>query len=111
VQRGVQALFGEVDVVVTPTAAIGALAYDEHDQLPSLDSLIDHMFTQYWNATGNPALSIPMGFTADGLPLSLQVAGRPFDEALTLKVGDAYQGVTGWHLELPPLVRRLAATV
>lgn len=109
-QRGVQALLGEVDVIVTPTAATGALPYDEEDQLPNLDRLIDHMFTQYWNATGNPALSIPMGFTGEGLPLSLQIAGRPFDEATVLRAGHAYQQVTGWHLELPPLVRSLVAT-
>jgi aspartyl-tRNA(Asn)/glutamyl-tRNA(Gln) amidotransferase subunit A len=108
-QRGVQALLREVDVIVTPTAAIGALAYDDHDELPTLDMLISHMFTQYWNATGNPALSIPMGFTEGGLPLSLQIAGRPFDEATTLRVGDAYQAVTDWHLELPPLVKDLVA--
>jgi aspartyl-tRNA(Asn)/glutamyl-tRNA(Gln) amidotransferase subunit A len=45
-----------------------------------------------------------MGFTAAGLPLSLQIAGRPFDEASLLKVGDAYQSMTEWHLALPPLV-------
>jgi aspartyl-tRNA(Asn)/glutamyl-tRNA(Gln) amidotransferase subunit A len=103
--RHVAALFTQVDVVVTPTASIGALAYDDRDELPSLDMLIHHMFTQYWNATGSPALSIPMGFTEGGLPLSLQVAGRPFDEPMVLRVGHAYQGVTGWHLEQPPLVR------
>jgi aspartyl-tRNA(Asn)/glutamyl-tRNA(Gln) amidotransferase subunit A len=109
--RAVQALFAQVDVVVTPTASIGALAYDDRDELPSLDMLIVHMFTQYWNATGSPALSVPMGFTAAGLPLSLQIAGRPFDEAAVLRVGHAYQGVTGWHEQLPPLVRDLVAAV
>ena len=59
------------------------------------------MFTGYWDAVGNPALVVPMGFTADGLPLSLQIAGRPFDEAGILKIGDAYQTATDWHLAVP----------
>ena len=53
--------------------------------------------------TGHPALTLPMGFTNGGLSLSLQVAGRPFDESLVLRVGDAYQSTTDWHLRLPPI--------
>jgi aspartyl-tRNA(Asn)/glutamyl-tRNA(Gln) amidotransferase subunit A len=51
-----------------------------------------------------------MGFTAGGLPLSLQLAGRPFEEATLVRTGDAYQSVTDWHLRVAPLVtERLAA--
>jgi Asp-tRNA(Asn)/Glu-tRNA(Gln) amidotransferase A subunit family amidase len=46
---------------------------------------------------------VPMGFTAGGLPLSLQIVGRPFDESLVLKAGDTYQRVTDWHRRVPPL--------
>jgi len=53
---------------------------------------------------------VPMGFTAGGLPLSLQLAGRPFEEATLVHVGDAYQSVTDWHLRVAPIVtERLAA--
>jgi aspartyl-tRNA(Asn)/glutamyl-tRNA(Gln) amidotransferase subunit A len=107
--RALQGLFEEVDLVVTPTAGTGALRYDDRDELASLDTLLETMFTGYWNATGYPALSVPMGFTAGGLPLSLQLAGRPFDEALVLRSGDAYQAVTDWHRRVPPVVAETAA--
>ena len=45
-----------------------------------------------------------MGFTNDGLPLSLQIVGKPFDEATVLRVGDAFQQVTDWHRQLAPMV-------
>jgi aspartyl-tRNA(Asn)/glutamyl-tRNA(Gln) amidotransferase subunit A len=44
-----------------------------------------------------------MGFSERGLPLSLQIAGRPFEESTILKVGDAYQSTTDWHLQLPAI--------
>jgi aspartyl-tRNA(Asn)/glutamyl-tRNA(Gln) amidotransferase subunit A len=108
-QRALQGLFHEVDLVVSPTAGTGALRYHDRDELASLDTLLETMFTGYWNASGNPALSVPMGFDGDGLPLSLQIAGRPFDESLVLRAGDAYQEVTDWHLRVPPLVFEAAA--
>jgi aspartyl-tRNA(Asn)/glutamyl-tRNA(Gln) amidotransferase subunit A len=108
-QRALQGLFGEVDAILSPTAGTGALVYDDKDELPNLDRLLDYMFTSYWDATGNPALSIPMGFTEGGLPLSLQIAARPFEESVALRVGDAYQRATDWHLRVPPLVRELEA--
>jgi aspartyl-tRNA(Asn)/glutamyl-tRNA(Gln) amidotransferase subunit A len=104
-QRRLRRLFGEVDLIVSPTTTSGAFAYDEHDVLPDLEAVDATLLTGYWSAVGYPALAVPMGFTADGLPLSRQVAGRPFDEALVLRAGDAYQRITNWHVQEPPLVR------
>lgn len=59
--------------------------------------------TMPFSLAGIPALSVPCGFSGEGLPLSLQLAGRPFDEALVLRAGDAYQRATEWHLRKPPL--------
>jgi aspartyl-tRNA(Asn)/glutamyl-tRNA(Gln) amidotransferase subunit A len=53
--------------------------------------------------TGVPALSVPCGFTASGLPIGLQVIGRPFDEATILRVAHAYEQATDWHRRRPPL--------
>jgi aspartyl-tRNA(Asn)/glutamyl-tRNA(Gln) amidotransferase subunit A len=108
-QRRLADLFGEVDAVVGPTSATPATAYAD-----LRDRMIDGgamrlSFTSYWNAMGLPALVTPMGFNAAGLPLSLQIAGRPFEEALVLKVGDAFQQVTDWHLQVAPLVTAVLA--
>jgi aspartyl-tRNA(Asn)/glutamyl-tRNA(Gln) amidotransferase subunit A len=46
---------------------------------------------------------VPCGFSPTGLPLSLQIAGRPFEEALVLRAGHAYQQATDWHTRHPSL--------
>jgi aspartyl-tRNA(Asn)/glutamyl-tRNA(Gln) amidotransferase subunit A len=60
-------------------------------------------FTRVFNLSGHPAASIPGGFTPEGLPVGLQIVGRPFDEATVLRVADAYQRVTDWHTRRPSL--------
>jgi aspartyl-tRNA(Asn)/glutamyl-tRNA(Gln) amidotransferase subunit A len=109
-QRQLQQVFQDVDVIVTPAAAVGAFRYGEDDMLDT-DRLFNLIFTAYWDAVGNPALVVPMGFTkaARPLPLSLQIAARPFEEGLALRVGDAYQQATTWHTALPPLVKTAVA--
>lgn len=104
VQGKLAELFADVDLVVAPTAAIPSPRY--HDMDGDISPLFGLIFTTYWDAVGNPALVVPMGSNAAGLPLSLQIAGRPFEEALLLKAGDAYQQVTDWHLQVPPLAAR-----
>ena len=59
--------------------------------------------TAPFNLSGQPALSVPCGFDADGLPVGLQVAGRPFDEATVLRIGAAYESATRWHEQRPPV--------
>ncbi|MDP6563714.1 MAG: amidase [Alphaproteobacteria bacterium] len=56
-----------------------------------------------FNVTGHPALALPIGFDAEGLPLSMQIVGRYFDEAMVYRVAQAYEGATDWHLRRPPL--------
>ena len=75
----------------------------------AIATIFGRIFTPYWDAVGNPALVVPMGFTSAGLPLSLQIAARPFEEAVALNVGDAYQRLTDWHLKVPPLVKQTVA--
>jgi aspartyl-tRNA(Asn)/glutamyl-tRNA(Gln) amidotransferase subunit A len=101
VQGKLAALFQEVDLVVSPTAAIPSPRYE--DLSVDISPMFGLIFTTYWDAVGNPALVVPMGPSADGLPLSLQIAGRPFEEALLLRAGDAFQRRTDWHLQVPPL--------
>ena len=109
-QRQLVGLLDTVDVVVMPTSAVGAFRYGQDDLL-DIERLFKLVFTSYWDAVGNPALVVPMGFTGEGLPLSLQIAGRAFDEAALLNVGHAYQQATEWHLQTPPLTRSTRAPV
>ena len=53
------------------------------------------------NVSGLPALALPCGFSSAGLPLGLQLIGRPFDEATLLAIGEMYQGATDWHRRTP----------
>ena len=88
------------DVLVTLASGCGAppvegLSTETFSKYPS--------FTSFWNGMGLPALCIPMGFTNDGLPLSMQIVGKPFDEATILRVGDAFQQVTDWDVQVPAM--------
>ena len=58
-------------------------------------------FTAQWSLAGLPSCAVPCGFSAAGLPLSLQVVGRPFAESTVLRVADAYQRRTDWHRRVP----------
>ena len=60
--------------------------------------------TRPFNFSGHPACAAPCGFTTGGLPIGLQIVGRPFDEATVLRVVDAYQRTTDWHTRRPAAV-------
>jgi aspartyl-tRNA(Asn)/glutamyl-tRNA(Gln) amidotransferase subunit A len=66
-------------------------------------------FTGGWNFVGFPAIAIPMGFSAGGLPLSLQIVGKPFQEAMVLRIADAFQHLTDWHRRVPLLAQPTSA--
>jgi aspartyl-tRNA(Asn)/glutamyl-tRNA(Gln) amidotransferase subunit A len=62
-----------------------------------------------WNVTGQPVLALPNGFGRKGLPLGMQIVGRPFGETTILRVGHAYERATEWHRRRPQLVHGSAA--
>jgi aspartyl-tRNA(Asn)/glutamyl-tRNA(Gln) amidotransferase subunit A len=68
---------------------------------PVLNAMI--RCTAPFNATHLPAVSVPCGLTRAGLPVGLQIAGRPFAEATVLRVAYAYERETQWHLRIPAL--------
>jgi aspartyl-tRNA(Asn)/glutamyl-tRNA(Gln) amidotransferase subunit A len=107
-QRALAQLLTAVDVVVMPAATRVAPTYDSLRAAGPID-VLRGIHTLYWDVVGNPALVVPMGFNADELPLSLQLAAAPFAEALLVRVGDAFQQATDWHLRVPPLAREAAA--
>jgi aspartyl-tRNA(Asn)/glutamyl-tRNA(Gln) amidotransferase subunit A len=88
-----------VDLLVSPTTGYGATPFSGADPA-AIDTSALH--TPAWNTTGFPALSVPMGFDDDHLPLGLQFVGRPFDDGVVLAAGHAFQQQTTWHLLKPP---------
>ncbi len=86
-----------VDALLTPTTQTAAIPNDAVDQ-----NTTPAHFTRVFNLLEMCALAVPSGFTANGLPLSLQIACRPYDEAMALRIGWAYQQATDWHLRRPP---------
>jgi len=96
-----------VDVLVSPTTPTAAPPIATASRVTSKDEAWmtvvagRSLFTNPFNITGHPALSVPCGFTADGLPVGLQVVGRYNGEADALRVAAAYEAVTPWHDRLP----------
>jgi aspartyl-tRNA(Asn)/glutamyl-tRNA(Gln) amidotransferase subunit A len=93
-------VLGRFDAVITSAAVRPAWRFDKMPDEPM------HMLgltTYAFNVTGNPAMSMPCGFSASGLPLSLQIVGRMFDEAMILRIGQAYEDARFWLDRTPPL--------
>jgi aspartyl-tRNA(Asn)/glutamyl-tRNA(Gln) amidotransferase subunit A len=100
---GLAKLFSTVDVIVAPAMPIPAPAVDQHGSPDRAVTSAAARSMRYWSLSGYPALVVPMGFSPGGLPLSLQIVGRPFEEATVLDAGAAFQAATGWHHAEPAL--------
>ena len=97
--RAMQKVMTTVDLVMLPTSEpAGKL----EPVLPS-SLFTKASVTTPFNVGGNPALSVCSGFAANGLPFSLQIAGRLFDDATVLRAGDAYERATSWRAKRPAL--------
>jgi aspartyl-tRNA(Asn)/glutamyl-tRNA(Gln) amidotransferase subunit A len=94
--------FESCDLLVGPTAPGPAWPLGERIDDP-LQMYLSDVFTVTVNLAGLPALSLPCGFVGSGLPVGLQLIGRPLDEETILRVGDAYQRHTDWHEAAPEL--------
>ena len=97
--------FERVDVVAMPTSPTAAFRIGERVADP-LQMYLADVFTVSANLAGLPAVSVPCGFTADRLPVGLQLTGRRFDEATLLRVADAYERDTEWSKQVPPIANR-----
>ena len=97
-----------VDVLVLPTSPVPAPRIPDGPGIKSQDDAHSRMsgirnFTGPFNLAGTPAISIPCGFTQENLPVSLQIVGRPFEDATVMKVAHAYEKNTPWHTRRPPI--------
>ncbi len=100
-------ILAHVDVYALPTVPIRVPRLDETlpgagpDAAAVLGALT--RYTRWVNYLGVPAISVPCGFDTRGLPIGLQLVGRPFDEATVLRVAHAFQQATDWHRRAPAL--------
>ncbi len=100
-------VFSRVDVLVAPTIPEPAPALAEAKS-GTVDDVVRRMgrfsrLTRTISTFGLPALSVACGFSTRGLPIGIQLIGRPFDEAAILRLGHAYERATAWHTRRPPL--------
>ena len=105
--RAVRRLFETVDLLAGPTEPVTApqiLAQEVQAGEVSIGTTAAlTQYTRLYNITGSPAISVPCGFSQDGLPIGLQLAGRAFDEATVLRAAHAYEQATDWHRRRPPI--------
>jgi amidase len=107
VSTRIQAIFDDVDVVVTPGAASGPSRIGAYQHRGAVSTLLlvgqRVPYFPVWNATGQPAAVVPWGFDGDGLPLSVQLVGRPFDEATLLSLSAQIEAARPWAHQRPPV--------
>ena len=100
-------LLNEVDILAGPMEPITAHRIgDTEVQVGDKIMGSTPALTQYtrpFNLNGFPAITVPCGFSQDGLPIGLQLGGRPFEEEAVLRAGHAYEQATDWHKRRPPL--------
>lgn len=92
------AAVADVDILVTATSPDTAPKITE---VPKMGLLQRPGFTNPWNLTGYPAIALCAGFAPNGLPLSLQMIAKPFQEPLLLRAADAYERATPWRARRP----------
>jgi aspartyl-tRNA(Asn)/glutamyl-tRNA(Gln) amidotransferase subunit A len=96
-KRAFEIALSDFDALLTPTTETTAIPVDSVDQ-----NKAPVRFTRAANLLDLCALALPNGFDADGLPTSLQIICRGYDEATALRIGWSYQAATNWHERIPP---------
>ncbi|MFN8585564.1 MAG: Asp-tRNA(Asn)/Glu-tRNA(Gln) amidotransferase subunit GatA [Dehalococcoidia bacterium] len=100
IRRDFDAALSNHDLLLTPTAPTVAFRLGAKTDDP-LAMYLNDLCTLPVNIAGNPGMSVPCGFS-EGLPVGLQLIGRPFEEATLLRAAHAYGTFTDWHLRRPP---------
>jgi Asp-tRNA(Asn)/Glu-tRNA(Gln) amidotransferase A subunit family amidase len=112
VRREVLAVAGKYDALVSLINFVPPLKREQSvEKIDTKEDVASRMFksrrvcTYPFSLANVPALSVPSGFTAENVPMSIQIAARPFDEAMVYRVARAYEQATGWHRRHPDLER------
>jgi amidase len=107
VAKRIQSIFDDVDVVITPGNATGPSrigAYQRRGGISSLLFVSQRVpFFEIWNLTGQPAAALPWGLDGGGVPLSIQLVGRPSDEATLLALSTQIEAARPWAHRRPPV--------
>lgn len=95
----------DVDLLISPTIGVPAQPLEPDPVITGKENVsrTPWLMTNVPSLSNLPALSLPCGFSQEGLPLSLQIAGRPFEETTVLRAGHAYEQATEWHTRQPSL--------
>ena len=93
-----RAAFKDVDLIVTPVTPTPAFKLGEKSEDP-LQMYLSDIYTISVNLAGLPAIAVPCGFSKAGLPIGVQLIGRPFEEETLLRAAHAYEQSTQWHLK------------
>ena len=110
IRDAIREVFHEVDVLLTPTVPIpppSIAELREHPDQLRPQELLMLRNTRPFNVWGIPTISVPCGFTGDGLPIGLQLAAAPWRGTVLLQAAHAYEQATGWHKNRPKLEFRL----
>ena len=103
----IQSIFDDVDVVVTPATAAGPSrigAYQHRGAVSTLLLVAQRVpYFPVWNLTGQPAAAVPWDFDGDGLPIAVQLVGRPYDEATLLSLSAQIEAARPWAHRRPPV--------
>ena len=102
IKREFDQVFEEVDLLVTPVTPTPAFQLGEKIEDP-LQMYLSDLYTISASLAGIPAISIPSGFSQKGLPIGLQIMGRPFEEETVLRAARAYEMVTNWRKKRPAI--------
>lgn len=102
VRKRCEQFFESHDILITPTTPIAAPTIEGNDAVEQAGRLT--RFTAPFNLAGLPALSVPCGFTREGLPIGMQIVSRAWSEAKVLNAGYAYEQVTEWHRQQPQII-------
>ena len=100
VRQDFESALRQCDAIVAPTTPTTAFRIEEMTEDP-LRMYLSDIFTVPANLAGLPALSLPCGFDRAGLPIGMQIIGRPFDESTILRLGHAFEQATDWHRRRP----------
>ncbi|MEN9248445.1 MAG: Asp-tRNA(Asn)/Glu-tRNA(Gln) amidotransferase subunit GatA, partial [Gloeomargarita sp. GMQP_bins_69] len=104
IRRDFDRAFTQVQALLSPTAPVVAFPIGSKSQDP-LSMYLTDLMTIPVNLAGLPAISVPCGFSAEGLPIGLQIIGPVLQETRLLQIAHAYEQSTPWHRQVPPLVR------